>query len=237
MHYPWSDALTENDRQVIGRGGYGDTRPLGRRPAVLVIDAQVNYVGENKPTLEQIDRYPSGVGQRAWQALPAIQQLVEAARANDVPLVFTMMCQSQLRGAERIEAMGFYHNVRRPPDFMTADDPGRQIVSQLSTRPDLNDIILTKDQPSAFFGTPLTSYLLKLRVDTVLLTGGTTSGCVRATAVDAASLNLQVAVVQEAVFDRIELSHQASLLDIWMKYGRVIALDEALSYLGGLNLL
>jgi nicotinamidase-related amidase len=82
-----------------------------------------------------------------------------------------------------------------------------------------------------FFGTPLTTLLNEMDVDTLIITGTTTSGCVRATAVDAASLDFYVGVVEECTFDRFEVSHKVSLMDMHAKYGSVISLDDAMKYL------
>lgn len=231
----WDDVLNDVERETIRRGGYGQSRALGKRPAVIVVDAQVNYIGENRPILDQIDRYPSGIGERAWQALSPIRQLIDASRAADVRVILTKVRQQSVGGHEGCQSTGIYARIARRPNYMSDDDPGQQVVDELAPRPDLGDVILYKEQPSAFFGTPLASYCIKWGVDTLLLAGGSTSGCVRATAVDAASLNLHVAVIQECVFDRVELSHKASLLDIWMKYGSVIYLQEALDYLNRLK--
>jgi nicotinamidase-related amidase len=119
----------------------------------------------------------------------------------------------------------------RPSDFMTDSDPGAQIVEELAPDPSLGEIVLVKHYPSAFFATPLTSYLVEAGVDTLVIAGGTTSGCVRATAVDGSSLNFNVAIVADCVFDRLPTSHRSALLDVWMKYGGVLSLGEALGYL------
>ncbi len=93
------------------------------------------------------------------------------------------------------------------------------------------DLVVDKSYASAFYGTPMVSYLNGLGVDSILMTGGVTSGCVRATIIDAISRNYNVAVIEDCVFDRIEISHKVSLLDMWMKYCDVISLKEALEYL------
>lgn len=97
------------------------------------------------------------------------------------------------------------------------------------------DLVVDKSYASAFYGTPMVSYLNGLRVDTILITGGTTSGCVRATTVDAITRNYDVAVVGDCVFDRIEVSHKVSLFDMWMKYCDVITSEEALEYLSKIS--
>ena len=93
---------------------------------------------------------------------------------------------------------------------------GNEIVAEVAPVP--ADIFIEKRKPSAFFGTPLMSYLTNMRADSLILTGTTTSGCVRASAVDALSYDLRVTIPEEAVFDRGELSHKIALFDLHMKY-------------------
>jgi len=107
-----------------------------------------------------------------------------------------------------------------------------EIVNEIA--PQASDIVIRKLKPSGFFGTPLQSVLNDYRVDTLLVTGGSTSGCVRATVVDAFSLNYFVAVVEEGVFDRIQLSHKANLLDMNIKYADVMKAEDVARYLDNL---
>ncbi|WP_220270037.1 isochorismatase family protein [Marinitenerispora sediminis] len=109
---------------------------------------------------------------------------------------------------------------------------GNEIVAEVG--PEKGDILVEKRKPSAFFGTPLMSHLTMLRADSLILTGTTTSGCVRATAVDAVSYDLRVTIPHEAVFDRSVLSHKATLLDVHMKYADVTDTDDVLAHLDGL---
>ncbi len=95
--------------------------------------------------------------------------------------------------------------------------------------PKPGDMIVRKDKPSAFFGTPLMAYLNERRVDTLVITGCTTSGCVRATAVDAFSFNFKVGVVADGVFDRAETPHKVNLFDLSQKYADVMMSDEAVA--------
>ena len=106
---------------------------------------------------------------------------------------------------------------------------GTMIIDELAPRP--GEIVVDKAYASAFYGTPLVSILIKLQVDTLIVCGGTISGCVRGTIVDAVSRNFNVAVIADCVFDRIEISYRVALLDIWMKYADVIYAEEALEYL------
>ncbi len=96
--------------------------------------------------------------------------------------------------------------------------------------PEAGEVVIEKRYPSAFFGTPLMSFLNAFGANSVLLVGFTTSGCVRATCVDAMSYNVNVGVVAEGCADRLEIAHKASLLDIHMKYAGVIGIDDAFAY-------
>jgi nicotinamidase-related amidase len=113
------------------------------------------------------------------------------------------------------------------------EDEGSRIVPSLAPLGD--DVVVDKAYASAFWATPLLTYLVALHVDSVIVTGVSTSGCVRATAVDAASHGFSPAVVTDAVADRIQLSHAATLLDLWMKYADLMRSDEVERYLDGLR--
>jgi nicotinamidase-related amidase len=107
-----------------------------------------------------------------------------------------------------------------------------EIVKEIA--PQASDIVIHKPKPSGFFGTPLQSVLNDYGVDTLLVTGGSTSGCVRATVIDAFSFNYFVAVVEEGTFDRIQLSHKANLLDMNIKYADVMKAEDVAHYLDSL---
>ena len=222
MHI-WESLLNETDREVILRAGYGQSRGLGEKPAVMVIDAQYNYCGENRPILDQIERWPSGAGEGAWQACDKIVRVVNCARTHDIPVIYTRHTQRDLTFD------GFAAKTKRDPTNYHEGSRGVQIIEALA--PAAGDIIVDKQYSSAFYGTPLQSYLIKLGVDTLIVTGGTTSGCVRAFCVDAVSRNFNVALLEDAVFDRISVSHKVALLDLWMKYCDVIPTRAALDYL------
>ena len=123
-------------------------------------------------------------------------------------------------------------NHRHDEDETKAFSQRMEIVKEIA--PQASDIVIRKLKPSGFFGTPLQSVLNDYRVDTLLVTGGSTSGCVRATVVDAFSLNYFVAVVEEGVFDRIQLSHKANLLDMNIKYADVMKAEDVARYLDNL---
>jgi maleamate amidohydrolase len=223
----WSDVLSDLDREVIARGGYGKKRGLGRNPALVLIDCQYNHIGADRPILEQIGEYPAGGGAAAWAAVRRLIPVRETARAAHVPVVYTRYCYST-RGA-RYDGFALKRgNLERFVDGA----PGTKIVAELT--PNDDELIIDKTTASAMFGTPLSQYLVRLGVDSLLIGGVSTSGCVRATCIDAVSHGFNAAVLEDGVADRIELSHKVSLLDLWMKYADVIECHEAIEYLEGL---
>lgn len=152
---------------------------------------------------------------------------MKKARKTGVPIIYTRNVQKS------IDFDCFSNKTNRDQSKYLDGHFGTKIVDIIA--PKKGDLVIDKAYPSAFFGTPLISWLVKLGVDTLLITGGTTSGCVRATVIDAVSRNYNVAVIEDCVFDRIQLSHKAGLFDIWMKYADVIDLNEALDYLSNLK--
>lgn len=223
MPHVWEDALTEVDRLVIEKGGYGQKRGFGKKPALVIIDIQYNYVGENVPIEQQLDRWPSGGGAQAYAAIDKIQLLRQAAVEHNVPVIFTRNVQKKT-----IAFDSFSTKAKRDNSKYIDGRPETQIVSELA--PSEGDLIIDKSYASVFFGTPFISYLVKMGVDTLILVGGSTGGCVRATAVDAVTHNFNVGVVADAVYDRIQLSHKAALLDMWMKYCDVPDTADVIEY-------
>jgi maleamate amidohydrolase len=224
MSRVWDDVISERDRTVIEKGGWGKSRGLGTSPCLMIIDPQYNYVGEDKPILEQQDRWPTGCGAEAWAGIRKIKRLMEVARSKKLPILYTRQVQRKTLAFD-----GFARKADRKGDTFLEGHKGTQIVEEIA--PLEGDLVVDKGYSSAFYGTPMVSYLNGLGVDTILMTGGTTSGCLRATTVDAVSRNYNVAVVEDCVFDRLEISHKVSLLEMWMKYCDVISLEEALEYL------
>ena len=122
-------------------------------------------------------------------------------------------------------------NARAAEDLRRGDDT--EIVAEIAPAP--GDIVVEKSRPSAFFGTDLPGHLVLLRADTLLVAGGTTSGCVRATVMDAFSLGYRVAIVHECTFDRAMVPHKVNLFDMHAKYANVLSLDESLAYLASVS--
>jgi len=223
----WDDVLTERDKQVFAAAGYGKRQGFGRKPAVIVVDVNYNFVGDApEPILESIKKYRNSCGEEGWQGVYQIRRLLAGARAKGVPIFYST-------AAPRTTALnaGRWHgkNSRGDEDFHNRSRDGNEIVREIA--PHESDTVIFKDKPSVFFGTPLMSYLHELQVDTLLVAGTTTSGCVRASVVDAFSYNFKVVVVEECVFDRGQASHTINLFDMQAKYADVVPLAAALSYL------
>ncbi len=210
----WTDLLNAQDRAVITEAGYAqqgsalwDSRALGRQPALLVIDMQEMLVGPNLPILEAIRHYKTAMGNVAWRAMEHIVPFVNAVRDLGFPVIYT----------------------RVVPREFAPEDPGIQIVPKLA--PHAGELVIDKPHTSAFYGTDLVTQLVRRGVDTILVVGNSTSGCVRATVVDARQLGYHVVVPVECVFDRVEASHRIGLLDMWMKYAAVLPAAKAHQYL------
>jgi len=218
----WRDALPAHERALYERAGFGRRAGLGSRPALLVIDVQYRTVGRTAlPIEESIEReYPTSCGEVGWRAVAAIGELLRAARAAGIPVMYPHVAPKAAFDAGRTG--------EKIPSLMGIDAPGYELVAQIAPAP--GDVLIPKRHPSAFFATALVSYLVDAGVDTVLITGCTTSGCVRATATDAFAYNFRCAVVEECVYDRSETSHRVNLFDIDAKYADVIALADAIAY-------
>ncbi|MDB4895533.1 MAG: hypothetical protein JWN15_1795 [Firmicutes bacterium] len=223
----WDNVLTDVDRLVITKGGYGKRRGLGRKPLLLIVDAQYNYLGADAPIEEQLDKWPSGGGSSAWAAVRNIQKLKAAAQTR-IPVFYSRNVQKQTLAFD-----GFSTKTNRDQSKYLDGRPETQIVKELA--PTEGELVIDKAYASVFYGTPFQSYLVKLGIDTILIVGGSTGGCCRATAIDAVSRNYNVAMIEDCLYDRITISHKASLLDLWMKYCDVIDLEQAMDYLRGME--
>ena len=231
----WDAFLTERDRQVFAASGFGAQAGFGKRPAILVVDVTYNFTGDrSEPILDSIKRWPNSCGEDAWDAFPRIQRLLEAGRAKGVPVVYT-------RGTMRDDGWdggSWWWKIGRLDETATrvtrrrSDLDGNQIVREIAPQP--QDIVIEKLKPSAFHGTALASFLTLLHADSLLVVGTTTSGCVRATVLDAFSDNYRVAVIEEGCFDRSQASHAISLCDMHAKYADVVSLEAALRYIDSL---
>ncbi|MFD9950585.1 isochorismatase family protein [Nonomuraea sp. NPDC059023] len=216
--------LTASDRVVVESTGYGTPRALGTQPALILVDFQYAYLGDDVSLLDQLARNPSAGGAKAWRAMRASLPLLRMARHQRVPVVLSRIAyapgteQDNTFAAKRGNAAAFVDGA-----------PGTQLAAELEAGP--ADILLRKEAASCFHQTNLHERLSAHGVDTVIIGGLSTSGCVRATAVDAAGYGYRVAVLRDATADRIDLSQRVTLFDIWLKYGDVIDTREAQEHL------
>jgi maleamate amidohydrolase len=220
---PWEKYLGEADLATLTRGRFARQMGFGNTPALVVIDAQRYMVGEPG----EDEQWPSSCGEVGRTAMQQIKRLVQAAQAHGVPCFFTRF---ELDPSGR--DIGVYARKRdllSSEHWCLAGTVGAELSPELV--PGKNDIEFVKKKPSGFHGTPLLGYLVDRNVDTVIVVGGATSNCVRATVFDGASYNFRVIVPHEAVFDRFPISHAISLFDMNRQFADVVAVDDVLKYL------
>jgi len=226
----WDDFLTERDKLVLKAAGYGKRGGFGKRPALFIIDVQYNFCGdEPEDILEGVKKYRTHCGREAWDAVKHIVPLLEAAREKNIPIFYT---ESGRRPDLLDSGVQVGKNYRGTEKTVVAHTHATETVAPLAPHP--QDIRIVKQKPSCFFGTIFMSHLNFLDVDTLILVGCTTSGCLRATAVDAYSYNFKVIIPEEATFDRFQASHAVNLFDLNCKYADVIPSSEVEAYLKGL---
>jgi maleamate amidohydrolase len=206
--------MSEDAREIYAERGLGGRQQAGRRPCLVVVDLSYGFTEPDSP-----------LGCDAAAALEANAHLLAAAREARAPVVFTRI---EYDDASKVAARAFLEKIPALA-ILTADNRLSGIDDAIAPRP--GETVLTKLYASGFFGTPLQSVLAARGADTVIVTGASTSGCVRATVVDAMQHGYRVVVPREAVADRAAGPHEAALFDIDMKYGDVVATDEAVALL------
>jgi nicotinamidase-related amidase len=218
--HTWKDVVSPEDLELYKH--YQRSLYLGQRPALLAIDLyNTVYQGGSLPVHEVAKEFPSSCGEYAWAAVEPTKQLFALARSRGFPVFYTT-------GETRPEAR---------PGSVTATNRSRgnvgenpqQIFEAFTPRPE--DVVITKQRASGFFGTPLVAHLMQARIDTVIVCGESTSGCVRATVADAYNYGFHVVVAEECVFDRNLLSHKMNLFDMHHKYADVMHIDEVAEHL------
>ncbi|MGN6100471.1 MAG: cysteine hydrolase family protein [Devosia sp.] len=211
--FEWRD----EDFARLAAAGFGRRMGLGERPAVVCIDAQRYMFGEEGRDHE----YPSSCGPAGRRGLARIADLLAGARQRGWPVIFTRF------EVDNEADMGAYRRkraFRNIQNWCVTGTPGAQIEPVLGPLP--GDLVIVKKKPSAFFGTPLLPMLVDRGVDTVIICGGATSNCVRASVFDSSSYNFRTIVVADAVIDRVEASHEMSLFDMDRQFADVMTLAE-----------
>ncbi len=215
----WDDIITEFDKEVYRKSGHRidsrvGTKDFSNNVALVIIDVTHAFVGDkSEPILKSIERFPLSCGEHGWQAVNQIASMLPLAREKRIPIVYSVGDRSLPRKWNR----------RNPRAKEIRENKiGNNIIQEIA--PMAGDIIIRKFGPSLFLQTPLINVLTPLRVDTLLMCGGVTSGCVRASVVDAASYGFTVGVIEECTFDRGEVSHKVNLSDMNAEYASVISI-------------
>ena len=221
---PWDGIISEEEQRAYRAAGFGRRTGLGKKPALLIIDVQYRTVGTTPmPFWEAIKEFPTSCGEVGWKAVGNIEKLLATFRAKGWPVLYPHVAPKEGFDTGRL--------ADKVPALMTVARKGYEFVAEVA--PQGNDILLPKKHPSAFFGTPLASYLIDLGADTLVVTGCTTSGCVRGSVVDAFAYNFRVAVCSDAVYDRSHTSHCVNLFDMSEKYADVMTTTECVEALAG----
>ncbi len=206
--------MDDATRRLYQERGLGRRQGAGTRPALIIVDLNYGFTDPDSPL-----HCDTGL------AVEANVRLLAAAREGRCPIAFTTL-EYDLAGQEVARAF-----INKVPTLLTLAPGTRwpQIDERIAPRP--NEPVLSKLFASAFFGTPLGALLASHHCDTVVVTGASTSGCVRATVVDGMQYGYRVVVPREAVADRAAGPHEAALFDIDSKYGDVLSTDETVSLL------
>src|SRR5215813_7760321 len=199
----WNQFLTERDKAVFATAGYGARQGFGKRPALLIIDVNYGFCGDKpEPILESIKKWRNSCGEDAWVALPYIRALIDKAREKGLPVIYTTGVR---RGDLWDSGSWAWKNNRSAEDAanktVISNFDGNEIMPQIAPGP--RDVVIT---------------------------GTTTSGCVRASVLDGFSLNYRITLAEEGCFDRAQASHAINLCDMNAKYADVVKTAEVLAF-------
>jgi len=221
----WKDVIPAADLEL-----YANWRRetfVGPRPALLAIDLyDIVYRGGPRPPIEINEQYPNTCGIYAHRAIEPTKRLFAAARRAGLPIFY---CTQETRPNNRPRGAVSTRSSRPTP----APD-GFAIYHEFT--PQASDVVIWKQRASAFQGTPLFSHLSLLGIQSLIVCGESTSGCVRASVVDAHSAGFHVSLVAECTYDRAELTHKVNLFDLHHKYVDVMHIDEVIAHLDSTQL-
>lgn len=213
------DAMQTIDAYYRERGIFQDEFGFGERPAIVVVDFAYGWTDV---------AYAAG-SRRLDGPVEQTSRLLNAARPRKIPIVYTTSPWRPNTGDQP------FKSAADPTDkFRVWDERAVQIDERVA--PQAEDYVIEKESASAFSGTHLIGYLTELRVDTLLITGCSTSACIRATATDAKSFRLRPTIVRECVGDRVAAAHIFTLFDIQARFSDVRSIDDTLAYIEGLRL-
>lgn len=221
--FGWEPFLSERDKEHDKHWGKKELSGFGNKPALVLIDIYYSVLGtERQPIFESMKSWPSSTGLEGWAAVDKTAELLAVARESGIPVVHVKGLDSGIKP--------WIHR-KRGASLMTPEKrkKGMEIVAEVA--PIEGEVVIEKTAPSGFQGTPLAFHLQSLGIDTLIVCGETTSGCVRASVVDAATARFKVGVVADCVFDRTEASHFMNLYDMHQKYADVVDVEMAKTYL------
>lgn len=222
----WDRYLTEQDRAYVALNP-APRKGVGTRPALLLVDLYRNVFGDHPESLlEAIQTWPASCGLAGWTALPHIQRLLGEARSLGIPVIHVTGLEGMPGWRDATPRGG---GMGEAPEAAERRLRRYDIVDEVA--PIDGEVVLRKTSPSAFWGTPIVGLLNGLGVDTLVVAGESTSGCVRATVVDGKAYRYRMLVAEECVFDRSEAPHAINLFDLDQKYADVVPVDEAVAYL------
>jgi nicotinamidase-related amidase len=189
----WLNMVPESERAVYEKAGFQGDLEFGRKAALIVVDVTYGFTGSEGLDLEEaIAEFPTACGPASWDAMPRISRLIEVFRDKNLPIVFTHSDSNSTPYTGKA--------TKRPGRTRSIQPRFNEFPDRVAPRED--EWKLGKTKASAFFSTPLNVYLLKEQVDTLVICGVSTSGCVRATTVDACSSGYSTFVVDDCCFDR-----------------------------------
>lgn len=227
----FQDILSEDELEVFRAAGYGQRAGFGRRPVLAVVDVNYNFCGDRpEPLLESVKRWRNSCGAEGWAAAERIAEVIRAARAAGVPIVYSTGEAPRPDGLN--SGRWGDKNSRRHEDADRDGPPANEILPVIA--PQESDLMIVKPKPSIFFGTQFLSVLVELGADSVIVCGTTTSGCIRASVIDGFSYNFRMSVIEECTFDRGQLSHRVNLFDMDQKYADVVSMRETQEFFGTL---
>lgn len=206
-----------DERQFFEERGFGLNIGYGKRPALIVIDLTPAFTDYKNPEMLLASNLETQLAEN--------KRLLQVARARQIPVIFTRVAYDD----HEFRDAGAWYLKQKGIETLRAGTPAVEVDPALEFQK--GDMLLTKKYASAFFGTDLVSRLVSQGVDTIILTGCSTSGCVRATAVDGISYGFRPVVVGEAVGDRSQTAHEQSLFDLQAKYAAVVGIEDVLDYL------
>jgi nicotinamidase-related amidase len=220
---PWDGIISEEEQKAYHAAGFGRPSGVGKRPALLIIDVQYRTIGTTPaPFWESVKEFPTSCGDVGWNAMRNIAKLLAEFRHNDWPVLYPHV-------APKNKATDGGRLAEKVPAIMNIPEKGYLFPPEIAPR--AGDVLIPKKHPSAFFATPLVSHLIDLGADTLVVTGCTTSGCVRGSVVDAFAYNFRVLVPYDCVYDRSATSHAVNLFDMASKYADVATASEILEKL------